>query len=1729
MKQQSKLTRDDLSRIPKPKPWARILERGKYALMLLIAVLIVTNATEVKAAVPEAAKAISGTGIFRDKIFWLNWDLNGNATNGDNISSGTTRSWTSPSGIVYKATITSLTGSIVSDYANGWSGNNIIGVYDFATGITPAIKTATGGGTATFTMTVTATLPNGTIITKNNFVIAGAESLSKSSEYYQLSVPTTSKPLKLLETYIKGGNFSNFNIDITVSNNGNTLYATNLAGGDSRGDVLIGAEQVENVTVTLKGEGLQSIAIGIFEEMDFGDADNSYETNSTNTIDYARHIAVSSYSGGVLANGTIKLSGTSAKTPNSNIATLQSPVLTLGASIDTEEAKKTSASGKANGDDNDNIDDEDGLVSFLLSSNQGVFYAKNSTGKMAYCHIWIDENKNGKFDANEYIKVDVPNGTNGNLTFNPSSIGSFYSGTYYTVRLRLTTMSTLTPYGVAIDGEVEDHIVTVVHSFDDINQTPMNIPVSGNLLINDKITDKVVKPTFNGVTIPLNTETTLSKDGVTYGKITIAEDGSYTFKPETSFVGIVPPITYTGRNSTVNLDDNANLIITVVEPYSTNSNNPPIANYDTGTVKQGQSVTVKPLTNDSDPDGDAISVTNIIGRNSTGGALTLTSTPQNVYDANNVLAGQASIVSGELVFTAAATYKGEVPFTYSISDGKGGTSSSTINVTVTSTDTPTIVANDDAKAKPQGQTITGTVKDNDTWSGTNPKVTTATVTIGGTTTTLTPGTQTTISGVGKITLNSDGTYTFIPAPTFVGTVPVTYTVKNDAGVEDTATLYLTSLPAVDAKDDINQTVKGVAVSGNLLTNDDNLTKVTEVKVGSNVVSVPTSGEATLTITEGVLKVKADGTYTFTPSATFVGSVPPITYTATNAAGTATDKANLIISVTEPATASGNNPPIANHDTGTVKQGQSVTVKPLANDSDPDGDAISVTNIIGRNSTGGALTLTSTPQNVYDANNVLAGQASIVSGELVFTAEATYKGEVPFTYSISDGKGGTSSSTINVTVTSTDTPTIVANDDANSALQGVTMIGNVKNNDNWGGTQPKIVEALVVMNGVTYPLVIDASIIIPGVGTITLTKDGPYTFVPVPTFTGTVPVTYTVKNNEGVSDKATLYLTTLPFANPNYWIGTTDTDWNKTSNWTDSRLPLPYTTVEFATTANNNGNPAVNDLHVPIGTPKNVGDLINLSDKSLVVPPAASITVTGTVTGSETADKADKIKINAANDGTTPNGTFIATAACSNFDVYGTVELFAQGQKVSTPAWTDALTGSPTAGDELKSSHSWQHFGVPVEKVMALDAFKKSWIQLYNEKQNGKFQGATKPATFYDKWNFVGAYDDLFAFLGYEITQDVPKVYTIQGKLNFCDKTLNLTREAAEVNGATGVNARYGLGQNIFGNSYTAAINLDNGIEFDNAGLVEKTVYLYRTGSFQDWGANNSTVSTDTPNAGSYIAIPAMVSTTVWGNQIPSMQGFLLKFTDAATEFNPIGASVTLKYNNGGVVANSKPQLAQKAPLSHLTVTLNSKTTVDRVWLFSQEGTTDQFDNGWDGRKYFGTPTAFLYSESSFGPLQVNTSSDLNGKLLTIYPNKDSEYTLTLKKENLADYTDLHLVDLVARKVTPLTGETTTYNFTEKNSGSRVKRFMIVNSANIDFNIDQFKLLDGYLQGNDRLIVTNMTAKTGRAYLYDMAGKTVMSQVMQPSINEFPVTLKSGAYILNLDADGKQESVKLIVK
>jgi subtilisin-like proprotein convertase family protein len=86
-------------------------------------------------------------------------------------------------------------------------------------------------------------------------------------------------------------------------------------------------------------------------------------------------------------------------------------------------------------------------------------------------------------------------------------------------------------------------------------------------------------------------------------------------------------------------------------------------------------------------------------------------------------------------------------------------------------------------------------------------------------------------------------------------------------------------------------------------------------------------------------------------------------------------------------------PVANPDTATTVARVPVTVNVLANDTDANGDALTITA-------------------VTSAQN---GTAAISNGAVVFTPVAGFTGTASFTYSISDGKGGTASGVATVTV------------------------------------------------------------------------------------------------------------------------------------------------------------------------------------------------------------------------------------------------------------------------------------------------------------------------------------------------------------------------------------------------------------------------------------------------------------------------------------------------------------------------------------------------------------------------------------------------------------------------------------------------------------------------------------------------------------------------------------------
>ncbi len=340
---------------------------------------------------------------------------------------------------------------------------------------------------------------------------------------------------------------------------------------------------------------------------------------------------------------------------------------------------------------------------------------------------------------------------------------------------------------------------------------------------------------------------------------------------------------------------------------------------------------------------------------------------------------------------------------------------------------------------------------------------------------------------------------------------------------------------IDAVDDVNQTPQGIAVKGDILINDDssNGVKVIELAQYYNASGTLTDlqiGTATDIYANGVLAgsmlLKPDGTYTFTPTATFIGSVP-ITYTINN--GTSVkDKATLEIQVIPPANSVQNDNPVAINDVSRTEMNTPVSGNALANDSDPDGNTLTVSAIsFGGTSVTPGTAFTVSGVNAAGATVSNAGSVTLnPNGTYTYTPATGFVGTVnPITYTANDGNGGTDTAFIYLTVNPELGNTTYANDDANSAPKGTTMNGNVTTNDSDPENNQTTVTA-GTFNGTA--LTIDSPTTIAGVGTVTLRADGTYTYVPDASFVGTAQVVYTKCDNgtPQACDTATLYLTTI---------------------------------------------------------------------------------------------------------------------------------------------------------------------------------------------------------------------------------------------------------------------------------------------------------------------------------------------------------------------------------------------------------------------------------------------------------------------------------------------------------------------------------------------------------------------------------------------------------------------------
>ena len=164
---------------------------------------------------------------------------------------------------------------------------------------------------------------------------------------------------------------------------------------------------------------------------------------------------------------------------------------------------------------------------------------------------------------------------------------------------------------------------------------------------------------------------------------------------------------------------------------------------------------------------------------------------------------------------------------------------------------------------------------------------------------------------------------------------------------------------------------------------------------SDQVVVQEAATCSYTVTETLAWLRVEPT-----SVAGNGTVTFTTDTANDAASARTGTVTIggtSVSVTQAGTDQPvNRPPVAVADTATTSPGTPVIVAVLANDTDPDGDALSVSAVV----------------------TAPAHGTAVVGADLqtvVYTPGPTRTGEDSFTYRVADGAGGTADATVTVTV------------------------------------------------------------------------------------------------------------------------------------------------------------------------------------------------------------------------------------------------------------------------------------------------------------------------------------------------------------------------------------------------------------------------------------------------------------------------------------------------------------------------------------------------------------------------------------------------------------------------------------------------------------------------------------------------------------------------------------------
>ncbi|HIF5873861.1 TPA: tandem-95 repeat protein, partial [Vibrio parahaemolyticus] len=439
-----------------------------------------------------------------------------------------------------------------------------------------------------------------------------------------------------------------------------------------------------------------------------------------------------------------------------------------------------------------------------------------------------------------------------------------------------------------------------------------------------------------------------ANNGPVNGSVSVNPDGSVTYTPNDNYHGI-DSFTYIVTSGGVSESTTVNVDVTP-------ENDAPVAKDDTAITDEDTPVTIDVLPNDTDVDGDKLSIESA-------------SVPKEQ--------GTVEVVNGKLVFTPTENFNGDAEIIYTVTDG-ALTDQATVKVTVNAVnDTPVVESNiaDQALAEdftPYTIDLNTAFSDVDNVDG-----------------------ELTFSVSGNSNIQVaivNGIATITPTADWNGSETLTFTATDPSGESISQTVNFTVAPVADIVADKATVVEDTSTVIKVLGND-------TFESDGKVVSLDTNNGPA----NGTVLVNPDGSVTYTPNDNYHGT-DSFTYIVTS--GGVSESTTVSVDVTPV-----NDAPVAKDDIATTQEDTAVTIDVLPNDSDVDGDKLSIESA-------------SVPKE--------QGTVEVVNGKLVFTPAENFNGDAEITYTVTDGQL-TDEAKVTVTVNPVnDAPTIKVD-----ALESIT--------------------------------------------------------------------------------------------------------------------------------------------------------------------------------------------------------------------------------------------------------------------------------------------------------------------------------------------------------------------------------------------------------------------------------------------------------------------------------------------------------------------------------------------------------------------------------------------------------------------------------------------------------------------------------------------------------------------